>query len=206
MGLDLGRHDHNDVVRTATQRTSRGSPFVSLIIRFGAAPISQGHQARSGLGRCKRKGDDKTCEGGMWRDRRTHVCHERYMTFLRRHINLLRFVSIVATGSVLAACMKWQTQSLQPERFREADKRQKVRLILRSGDTLVVSRPVIVGDSLVGRRSDHTAGPDRVSVPLAAIRESQISKRDHATNAMLAVLVTVGSLVALSAFIESKAP
>ncbi len=46
------------------------------------------------------------------------------MALFRTHSNLVRPLAAVMAGLSLGACMKWQTQSLQPERFRAADSMQ----------------------------------------------------------------------------------
>ncbi len=124
------------------------------------------------------------------------------MTRFRKHGDLWRLVSLIVGSTSLCACMTWEPQSLQPERFRTADSTQSVRLILRRGDTLVVSSPVIIGDSLVGLRSRSGAPPDsldRFSVPLAAVSEAQMKKQDRAATAMVGILVLVGFAAAVGA-------
>ena len=104
--------------------------------------------------------------------------------------------------TIVCACMTWQTQPLRPERFGTADSAQSVRVILGSGDTLVVSSPVILGDSLVGMRSRSGMAPDsleRVAVPLAAISEAQMKRSDGGANAAIALIGLVGAVAVVAA-------
>ncbi len=119
------------------------------------------------------------------------------MAVLRKHV-AVRVMAIVTAGTFLSACMTWQTQSLEPERFRSADSTETVRLVLSSGATLVVHAPVIAGDSLVGMT--ELGSPDslyhRVSVPLTAI--SDVQKNDGGAAAAL-LLVGLAAAVAIYA-------
>lgn len=103
------------------------------------------------------------------------------MTPFRTYTGRMRVVAVVASGAFLSACMKWQTQSLEPERFRRADSTQTMRVVLRSGDTLIVQGPVITGDSLTGLRTKPGAAADsleRVGVPLQAIDHAEAQTSD----------------------------
>jgi hypothetical protein len=136
-----------------------------------------------------------------------HVLNSRWchMALLRKHIYFVRLVAVVMAGTFLGACMTWQTQSLQPERFQSADSTQAVRLTLASGDTLIVHAPVIAGDSLVGMQTRQGASPDsleRVSIPLTAISEAEMKKNDPAGNA----LIGIGLLVALAGILAATNP
>ena len=98
------------------------------------------------------------------------------MTLFRKYTSRARLVAIVAGGAFLSACMTWKTQSLEPERFSAADSTQTVRVVLHSGETLIVRGPVITGDSLTGLRTKPGASADsleRVGVPLAAIDHAE---------------------------------
>jgi hypothetical protein len=123
------------------------------------------------------------------------------MTLLRKHIDFVRLVAVVMAGTFVSACMTWQTQSLAPERFRTADSTQTVRLILTSGDTMMVHAPVITGDSLVAMRTRRRASPDsleRVSIPLTAISQAEMKKPDHAANALIGGLLVAGIVVGVA--------
>lgn len=98
--------------------------------------------------------------------------------------------------------MTWQTQPLRAERLRTADSAQSVRVILGTGDTLVVSSPVILGDSLIGMRRGSGMAPDsleRVAVPLAAISEAQMKRSDPGANAAIALIGVVGAAAIMAA-------
>ena len=107
------------------------------------------------------------------------------MALFRKHIGFVRLVVVVVAGTFLSACMTWQPQSLQPERFHSADSTQAVRLTLTSGETIMVHAPVITRDSLVGMQTRLGASPDsleRVSIPLTAIRKAELKQNDPAGN------------------------
>jgi len=123
------------------------------------------------------------------------------MLLLRKHVQFIRLVGVLAGGIFLSACMTWQTQSLEPERFRTADSTQAVRLILTSGDTLVVHATVITGDSLVGMRTRRGASPDslkRVSIALTAISQAEMKKADHVANSLIGGLLVAGIVVGIT--------
>lgn len=123
------------------------------------------------------------------------------MALLRKHI-VGRLIAVVTASTVLAACMTWQTQSLEPERFQSADSTQAVRLTLTSGDTLIVQGPVVTGDSLVGKQM-RPGSPDslydRVSVPLAAISQAEVRKSDQGAAAALVVVGLIAGAVMYAA-------
>jgi hypothetical protein len=122
------------------------------------------------------------------------------MAVLRKHIDFVRLVSVVLAGTFLSACMTWQTQSLQPERFRTADSTQAMRLTLTSGDTIIVQAPMITGDSVVGMqtRPGSLDALQRVSLPLTAISQAEMKKSDRAANTVIALTVSLalGVLIA----------
>ncbi len=105
------------------------------------------------------------------------------MALFRKHLGFVRLVVVVVAGTFLSACMTWQPQSLQPERFHSADSTQAVRLTLTSGETIMVHAPVVTRDSLVGMQARPGASPDsleRVSIPLTAIRKAEMKQHDLA--------------------------
>lgn len=107
------------------------------------------------------------------------------MTLFTKHRTLVRLVAAAMAGPCLGACMKWQTHSLQPEQFRAADSLETARLVLTSGDTLLLRGPVIAGDSLVGRQQRPATAFDslpRLSVPLTAINKAELRKTDAAAS------------------------
>ncbi len=107
------------------------------------------------------------------------------------------------TGLSLSACMKWQTQSLQRERFRAADSLETARLTLTNGDTLVLRGPVIVGDTPEGRQLRSGVAFDsrlRVSVPLKAINTAGLRQHDAAASTA-ALLVGIPAAMVVGATI-----
>ncbi len=123
------------------------------------------------------------------------------MLLFRKHIDFTRLVAVVMAGMFFSACMTWQTQSLQPERFSSADSTQQVRLTLTSGDTLIVHAPLITGDSLMGMQT-RPGSPDslyRVSIPLTAISEAQVWENDAGATAAWGILGLVAGVAILAA-------
>jgi len=113
------------------------------------------------------------------------------MTLFRKYTSRARLVAIVAGGAFLSACMTWKTQSLEPERFSAADSTQTVRVVLHSGETLIIRGPVITGDSLTGLRTKPGASADsleRVGVPLAAIDHAEAQTYNVAGPVVLTAL------------------
>ena len=113
------------------------------------------------------------------------------MTLFRKYTSRARLVAIVAGGAFLSACMTWKTQSLEPERFSAADSTQTVRVVLHSGETLIIRGPVIMGDSLTGLRTKPGASADsleRVGVPLAAIDHAEAQTYNVAGPVVLTAL------------------
>lgn len=122
------------------------------------------------------------------------------MTALRRHTDFIRLVAVVLTGTFLSACMTWQTQTLQPERFQSADSTQTLRLTLTSGDTVIVHAPIVAHDSLLGLRTPAGVSSDsleRVSIPLAAISQAE-GQKDNTPVGILAFVVAVATIAALA--------
>jgi len=113
------------------------------------------------------------------------------MTLFRKYTSRARLVAIVAGGAFLSACMTWKTQSLEPERFSTADSTQTMRVVLHSGETLIMRGPVIMGDSLTGLRTKPGASADsleRVGVPLAAIDHAEAQTYNVAGPVVLTAL------------------
>ena len=122
------------------------------------------------------------------------------MTLFRKYTSRARVVAIVAGGAFLSACMTWRTQSLEPERFSTADSTQTMRVVLHSGETLIIQGPVIMGDSLTGLRTKPGASADsleRVGVPLAAIDHAEAQTYNVAGPVFLTAL-GVAALVAIT--------
>src|SRR5437899_473814 len=119
---------------------------------------------------------------------------------LLRKVAFRRLVSIAAAGVFLSACMKWETEPLEPQRFGTADSTQTVRLTLTTGHTVIVQAPVIAGDSLVGMQQPD-ASPDsqqRVSVPLASITQAELHVSSGSPAAIALAIVLGIALVKAS--------
>jgi len=74
------------------------------------------------------------------------------MRSLRKNTDVIRLTAVVLIGSFLHACYSWRTQALDPTRFAGPDPPRQVRVTLASGVQMVLERPVISGDSLIGNR------------------------------------------------------
>jgi hypothetical protein len=127
------------------------------------------------------------------------------MAALRKHFDFVRLVSVGLAGTLLSACMTWQTQSLRPERFRTADSTQAMRLTLTSGYTIIVQAPVITGDSLVGMqtRPGSVDSLQQVSLPLTAISRAEMKKTEPSAG-KLALGILLG--LALGEIIVASIP
>ena len=119
------------------------------------------------------------------------------MTLFRKCTSRARVVAILAGGAFLSACMTWKTQSLEPERFSTADSTQTMRVVLHSGETLIIRGPVITADSLTGLRTKPGAPADsleRVGVPLAAIDHAE-AQRYHVAGPVFLTALGVAAVV-----------
>ena len=116
---------------------------------------------------------------------------------LQRHALRLATWCVLATG--LASCVTWRVKPLPLRDIIEARQSGTVRLTLEDGRHLVMDRPVIVGDSLVGLVSHRLTSDDwaRDAVALRDIRQVAVQEVD-AGRTLLAGAVVVGTVVAVT--------
>ena len=123
------------------------------------------------------------------------------MAALRTHIHCARLVAMLTAASFVSACVTWQTQSLEPDRLRQPDSTQTLRLSLTNGDTVMVRSPVVRGDTLfgVGARSGAPDSLDHpVSVAIDAIGQVEVQK-DNAQAVALGIIAFGALLAAVAA-------
>ncbi|HVH09024.1 MAG TPA: hypothetical protein VM736_04430 [Gemmatimonadales bacterium] len=106
------------------------------------------------------------------------------------------------TAAIFAsACVTWQTQALQPDRLRQPDSTQTLRLSLTNGDTVMVRSPVVRGDTLYGVAA-RSGAPDSldhpVSVAIDAISQVEVQK-DNAPAVALGIIAFGALLAAVAA-------
>jgi hypothetical protein len=148
------------------------------------------------------------------------------MLSLRKHTDVIRLTAVVLIGSLLHACYSWRTQALDPTRFAGPHPPQQVRVTLASGVQMMVERPVISGDSLIGRRPVGSpvwaAIPDprtqegsvpadpsrRVAFALADMREVALEEFDARRSALFVVGlgVTLALVVAATKAVNPPPP
>lgn len=114
---------------------------------------------------------------------------------LRSHSR--RYWSAVAIfGAQLVGCTSWKIQNVPPQDAINGRQLYQVRLTRPDSSQLVLFRPRIVGDSLIGERSD-SGGPNqppaRVALPLSSIQSVAVRRPDATRTTLL--LVGVGAAV-----------
>lgn len=97
----------------------------------------------------------------------------------------------------LVGCTSWRTENLSPQDAINGKQLYQVRLTRPDSSQLVFFRPQIVGDSLIGERSDPTDArrpPQRMALPLSSIQSVAVRRADATRTTLL--LVGVGTAVA----------
>jgi hypothetical protein len=124
-----------------------------------------------------------------------------------RSVDLGGLAAIVLAGMVLAECAPILERSLPPETFRGDSAPKLVRVsLLGGGSDIILSRPVLVGDSLVGAtptprlalqvrthvlRADSTG---RLAIPVTDIQRI-VTERSDQTKANAGVALGVMGLL-----------
>jgi len=111
---------------------------------------------------------------------------------------LHRLLGTVLLGH-LVACTSWRTQAVAPEALVRDRAPSAVRITRIDHSRVVVHRPVMEGDSIVGRpnEGDSTHGGEApVTVPLNAIESVAIKRFDVLETVGVVLLVNLGWCVA----------
>jgi hypothetical protein len=129
-----------------------------------------------------------------------------------RRLDLRGLAAIVVTGTVLCACAPIFETSLPPETFKNDSGPKLVRVsLIGGGSDIILSRPVLSGDSVVGASSTprlavqvgtHVLRADstgRLAIPVTDIRrivseQSDQSKANRGLALGVIVFVTVAAL------------
>ena len=108
-----------------------------------------------------------------------------------------RWGALAILGCELVGCTTWKMQNLSPQDAINQRRPYQVRLTRPDSSTLVLFRPQIVGDSLIGEPvdPDYTRQPrQRVALPLSDIQSLALRRPDATRTTLL--LVGVGTAVA----------
>ena len=120
---------------------------------------------------------------------------------MRRAYALLgRITLLAAFGLHAGACVGWKTQRVSPDQVLAKNPNQ-VRVRLGNGTRIVVVRPTIIGDSLIGSAPDSDpkrAAPRRV-VPLSDIQSVEVRRVNAGRTGLLVAGVGVTALVVIAA-------
>jgi len=97
------------------------------------------------------------------------------------------------------ACTSWRTESVTPAELIDRDHPDQVRVTTTAGDQVVLSPPVVLGDSL---RADTPKAGTAVALPLQDV--SQIATRQFSSGKTLGLVAGV-TLVSVGAFVAAAA-
>jgi hypothetical protein len=120
---------------------------------------------------------------------------------MRRAYALLgRITLLAALGLHAGACMSWKTQPVSPDQV-VAKNPDQVRVTLGNGSRIVVARPTIIGDSLIGTApgSDPKPAMPRRVIPLSDIRSVQVQRVNAGKTALLIAGVGVTAVAVIAA-------
>jgi hypothetical protein len=90
---------------------------------------------------------------------------------------LQRAVTLVFLGSQVTACTSWTTQSVSPEEFFRGRTADEVRITRADSTKVVLVRPRLVGDSVLGDSVDAILS-QKNAVPLADIQSVAVRRKD----------------------------
>jgi hypothetical protein len=132
-----------------------------------------------------------------------------------RSVDLGGLAAIVFAGMVLAACASVFETSLPPETFKGDSAPKLVRVsLLGGGSDIILSRPVLVGDSLVGATPTprlavqvrahvlHADSTGRLAIPVTDIQRIVTERSDRAKANAGVVLGTILFLSAAALVVE----
>ena len=107
-------------------------------------------------------------------------------------MTIRRLIACILLPTYLAACMSWQAQEASPQQVLAEEHLDKVLVKLADGSKLVLERPVVAGDSLIGL-DDGTP----VHIPLADVSSIAVKKHDSGKTGLAAI----GGVLALGALV-----
>lgn len=111
-----------------------------------------------------------------------------------------RITLLGVLGLHAGACMSWKTQPVSPDQV-VAKQPDQVRVTLESGSRIVIARPAIIGDSLIGTPpgADTKRIAQRLAVPLSDIRSVEVQRVNAGKTALLIAGVGVTALAVIAA-------
>jgi hypothetical protein len=118
----------------------------------------------------------------------------------RAYAFLGRITLLAVLGLHAGACMSWKAQPVSPDQV-VAKKPDQVRLTLANSSRIVIARPAIIGDSLIGTPpgADTKRIAQRLAVPLSDIRSVEVQRVNGAKTALLVAGLGVTALAVIAA-------
>jgi hypothetical protein len=110
-----------------------------------------------------------------------------------------RIPLLAALGLHVGACVGWKTQRVSPDQVVAKNPAQ-VRVTLGNGNRIVLVRPTIIGDSLIGAPpgSDPKRVAPRRVVPLADVRSVEVRRVNAGRTALLIAGVGVTAVAVIA--------
>ena len=114
--------------------------------------------------------------------------------------------ALMLAGGTLPGCTAWHSRPPTPATFAAANSKVQVRVTFASGSSILLTAPVVSGDSLIGiaalgPKDLYTVG--RVAFPLSDVREVAVKGPDFGGTAVLIVGIGVAVLLVAAAFSSS---
>jgi hypothetical protein len=118
----------------------------------------------------------------------------------RAYALLGRITLLAALGLHAGACMSWKTQPVSPDHIVAQDPDQ-VRVTLGNGSKVVVARPAIIGDSLIGAPTgaNPKRSAQRLAIPLSDIQSVEVRRVNAGKTALLVAGLGVTAMVVIAA-------
>jgi hypothetical protein len=109
-----------------------------------------------------------------------------------------RVALLVVLALHAGACMSWKTQPVSPDHIVAQD---QVRLTLGNGSKVVVVRPAIIGDSVIGTLPGASSSriAQRVAIPLSDIQSVEVQRVNGGKTALLVAGLGVTAMVVIAA-------
>jgi hypothetical protein len=118
-------------------------------------------------------------------------------------------ISRFAAGAVLvilaAACQGWRFDQRPVPEVVEEQRNRKIALTTNNTNWIVVSKPNIEGDSIVGTRTDGTVVENsRTAFPVTAVRSVKTRQFSLRQTVALGVVIALLPFAYLLAFVEPE--
>jgi hypothetical protein len=125
---------------------------------------------------------------------------------MHRALPLLVRAALLAVVAIPAgACMSWKTQAVSPDQSL-AKRPNQVRVTRADGSKVILLRPAIVADSLVGEPPGDSAKriAQRLAIPLSDVQSVAVQQVSAGKTVLLIAGVGVTALAVIAAVIRLK--